>query len=238
MDVDVVLPAITSMAPNPVDPLADLTINGTNLDLVTSVSFTGALAPVTTFVSKSATRIVLKVPAGTLKGKVTLAVLNSSNTVQSSDELRINGGLPALADFLFPIYTDALQNTFQDWSYTDTHDFNSTANVRQGTKSIKGIYAAAGFQGITFHAGTAASTAAYTKFEFSVFGEAGTGGKKLNVVVNGNYATPVQVTVLEGEWATFSLTLSSIGAATTLSEVVLQSAGWGGVIHIDHVGLR
>ena len=238
MDLDVVLPAIATMSPNPIDTGANLTITGTDLDIVTSISFVGALSPVTSFVSQSAGQIVAKVPAGVLKGKITLGVLNSSLTVQSSADLQINGGLPPLADFPFAIYTDALQNTFQDWSYTDLHDFNSTANVRQGTKSIRAVYAAGGYQGVTFHAGTGAATAAYTQLEFSVFGEAGTAGKKFNVVINGNYSTPPQITIVGGEWTTYSLTLSSLGSPATLNEIVLQAAGWGGVVHIDHVGLR
>jgi IPT/TIG domain-containing protein len=238
VDLDVVLPAISSMAPNPIDTGANLTITGTNLDLVTSISFVGAANPVTSFVSKTATQIVVKVPGGVLKGKLTFGILNSTLTVQSPVDLQITGGLPPLADFPFAIYTDALQNTFQDWSYSDTHDFNSTANVRQGTKSVRAVYAAGGYQGVTFHAGTGASTAAYTKLEFSIFGEAGTAGKKLNVVVNGNYSTPPQVTIVGGEWTTYSLLLSSLGSPATINEIVLQTAGWGGVVHIDHVGLR
>ncbi|CAN5396780.1 hypothetical protein BH11BAC3_BH11BAC3_00460 [soil metagenome] len=237
-DMAVLFPVITAMSPNPIDPLADLTITGTDLDLVTGISFTGGIAPVTNFVSQSATKIVINVPAGSLKGKLTFNILNSSLTVQSATDLVLNGGLPPLADFAFAIYTDALQNTFQDWSYSDVHDFNSTANVRQGTKSIRVVYAAGGYQGVTFHAGTAASTAGYSALEFSVFGEAGTGGKKINVVVNGNYGSPAQVTVLEGEWSTFSVSMSSIGSPATIGEVVLQSAGFGGVVHIDHMGFR
>ncbi len=238
-DLDVSLPAITTMGPNPIDTGANLTITGTNLDLVSGVAFVGPANPVTSFVSQSATQLVVKVPAGTLKGKITLNVMNSTLTITSASDLQINGGLPPLPDFAFAIYTDALQNGFQDWSYTDTHDFNSTANVRQGTKSIKAVYNAGnGYQGLTFHAGTAASTTGYTKLEFSLFGEAGTAGKKINVVVNGNYGSPAQVTIVGGEWTTYSLMLSSVGSPATLSEIVLQSAGFGGTVHVDHVGLR
>jgi len=240
-DLDVIMPAITAMSPNPIDAETNVTITGTNLDLVTGIAFVGGTTPVTTFVSQSPTKIVVKVPKGTLKGKVTLSVLNSSLTVASTDDLLLNGGLPPLADFPLPIYTDATQNGFQDWSYTDTHDFNNTANVRQGTNSILAIYNAGnGYQGVTLHNpnGSGVSTSGYTKLEFSVFGEAGTGGKTLNVVINGNYGSPTGVTIKEGEWSTFSLNLSSLGSPANLSEIVFQSAGWGGTIHLDHVGLR
>ena len=240
MELDVMLPVITSISPNPVDPLANLTITGTNLNLATSVAFTGVGTPVSTFVSQSPTQIVVVVPTGVLKGKVKLNVQNSTVQAESADPLGIIGGLPDLPDFPFAIYTDALQNTFQDWSYTTIHDFNSSAYVRQGSKSIKAEYAPSGYTGVTFHAGTAAPTAGYTKLEFSVFGEAGTDGKKLNVVCNGNYGSPPQVTIAEGEWTTFTLTIASLKTPTvaTIEEIVLQSAGWSGTIHIDHVGLR
>jgi len=240
-DMQVVLPAITTMAPNPVDPLADLTITGTNLDLVTGVGFTGITNAVTTFVSQSPTQIVVKVPDGTLKGKVTLNVLNSTLTVESGDVLEITGGLPPLPDFPFPIYTDGLQNGFQDWSWA-ARDFNSTQIVRQGTKSIKVTYGGGNdqsdYEGITFHSNVDINTTAYTKFEFSVFGGPGTQGKKINVVVDGGWSGPPQVTIVEGAWTTFSLNLSSLNSANPLGEIVLQAAGWKGVVHIDHVGLR
>ena len=232
-----VIPKITNLSPNPVDTGVNLTITGINLDVVSGVSFVGVPSPVTVFVSQSATQLVLKVPGKALKGALTFSVKNTPLTVQSSAVLVINSLAP-LADFTMPIYTDALQNTFQDWSYTDTHDFNSTANVRQGTKSIKAIYAAGGYQGLAFHAGTAASTTGHTKLEFSLFGEAGTAGKIMNVVINGAYGAPKQVTIIGGEWTTYSLTLSDLGSPSTIGDIVLQSAGWGGTVHVDHVGLR
>ncbi|MDB5014806.1 MAG: hypothetical protein JWQ25_3008 [Daejeonella sp.] len=239
MDLDVSLPMATSLSPNPINPESNLTITGTNLDLVSGVSFTGITASVKTFLSQTPTQLVVKVPAGTLKGKLVFSVLNSTLTTESSTVLDLIGGLPPLSDLGFAIYTDATQNGFQDWSYTVTHDFNSTANVRQGAKSIRAEYGGNGYQGLTFHQGGAASsTAGYTKLEFSVFGEAGTAGKTLNIVVNGNYGAPAQVTIVGGEWTTYSVTMTSIGSPASISEIVMQSGGFSGVVHIDHVGLR
>lgn len=236
-DLDIVLPAITGLSPSPIDPNQDLTITGTGFDVVTSVVFLNVPA-VTSFVSQSATQIVVKVPNGALKGKVAVGVSNPSDTVQSSDILEITG-LPPLADFIFPIYTDAAQNGFQDWSYTVTHDFANTENVRQGTKAIKAVYGGNTYQGITFHNGSTLSTSGYTKLEFSVFAEPSLNGKKLQVVTNGNYSGSVpQVTLVGGGWTTFSVTLSSMGSPTGISEIVLQSAGFTGTVYIDHVGLR
>ena len=236
-DLDIVLPAITGLSPNPIDPGQDLTITGTGFDVVTSVVFLNVPA-VTSFVSQSATQIVVKVPNGALKGKVAVGVSNPSDTVQSSDILEITG-LPPLADFTFPIYTDAAQNGFQDWSYTATHDFANTENVRQGTKAIKAVYGGNTYQGITFHNGSTLSTSGYTKLEFSVFAEPSLNGKKLQVVTNGSYSGSVpQVTLVGGEWTTFSVTLASMGSPTGISEIVLQSAGFTGTVYIDHVGLR
>jgi hypothetical protein len=51
--------------------------------------------------------------------------------------------------------------------------------VRQGDKSIKATYDPAdGYQGITFHSDAGVSTTGYSKFEISMYGGAGTGGKK------------------------------------------------------------
>ena len=236
-DVGVILPAITDLSPNPADPLGDLTITGTDLDLVTAVSFTGITNPVTSFVSQSPTQLVVNVPGGTLKGKVTLSVLNCSYTVESSQTLDITGGLPPLDPFAHAIYTDGLNNGFQNWSWAG-NEFNSTQIVRQGTTSIKATYGAGGYEGITFHNDGGPDLAPYTKLEFSIYGTPGTGGKTMNVVINGGWGAPATVQIVEGAWTTYSLNISSLPSPSPLKEIVLQSAGWSGVVHIDHVGLR
>ncbi|HET6721628.1 MAG TPA: IPT/TIG domain-containing protein, partial [Chitinophagaceae bacterium] len=81
----VTLPVGTSMSPNPVKPLTDLTITGTDLDLVKKIIFNGVSAPVTTFVSQSATQLVVKVPDAAKKGKLTLEAASGVETISAND---------------------------------------------------------------------------------------------------------------------------------------------------------
>ena len=72
-----------------------------------------------------------------------------------------------------------------------------------------------------------------------MFAELSLNGKKLQVVTNGNYSGSVpQVTLVGGEWTTFTVMLSSMGNPTGISEIVLQAAAFTGTVYIDHVGLR
>ena len=235
----ILMPQITNMNPNPVDTAVNLTITGSNLDLVSSIQFMNVQEAVTSFVSQTATQLLVRVPYGAIKGKLTFGVKNSTLTVQSPVELGIIPLAP-LANFTAPIYTDALQNGFQDWSYTDTHDFNNSEKVRQGTKSIKAIYGGNTYQGITFHKPTdSILTTGYTKLEFSVYADSVYDGKKLQVVTNGNYGGAVpQVVLVGGAWKTFSVPFSTMGNPAYIKEIVIQGAGFTGTVYIDHVGLR
>ena len=138
-DLDVVLPTVTNMTPNPIDPGTNLTITGTNLDLVTSITFENRPA-VTTFVSQSATQIVATAPVGIASGKITLAVLNSTVTVQSANILEITGGPPP-PTVAFPFYDDAVTTNWTNgWiggGWGGTVDYNNGSPVRVGAKSAK-----------------------------------------------------------------------------------------------------
>ena len=147
--------------------------------------------------------------------------------------------LPPLANFAVPIYTDGLQNGFQNWSYTVSHDFNNTEKVRQGNMAIKAVYGGNGYQGVTFNHSTGISTSGYTKLEFSVYADASANGQKLQVVTNNNYGGPApQVTLVGGAWTTFTVNLSDMGNPSTITQIVLQGANFSGTVYIDHVGLR
>ena len=68
----VTLPVATGFAPAAVKHAANLTINGTNLDLVKKIKLPGVTNEVTSFVSQTATQIVVTVPGDAVNGKIIL----------------------------------------------------------------------------------------------------------------------------------------------------------------------
>jgi hypothetical protein len=82
------LPVFTSVLPNPVKAGTELTITGTDLDLVKTIILGGS-KNVATFVSQSATEIVLTVPDDTKDGKITLVPASSLNVVSAADLIMV-----------------------------------------------------------------------------------------------------------------------------------------------------
>ncbi len=80
----VVLPAAATMTPNPVKAGTQLTITGTDLDLTNEIIF-GGNKRVLTFVSKTATQIVVTVPSDAQDGKIKLVPLSGVEVESPSD---------------------------------------------------------------------------------------------------------------------------------------------------------
>ncbi len=91
--VTVTLPAITAISPTPVKAGAELTIEGTDLDLTQEIAFTGG-AKTSTFVSKDAVKIVVAVPADAKDGAIKLGV---ASLVQVSSTQEVVMKLPTIA---------------------------------------------------------------------------------------------------------------------------------------------
>jgi hypothetical protein len=232
-DLKVTLPAVTAVAPNPAIREQNLTITGTNLDLVKGVLFKGKTKADTVFVSKSATELVVKIPKEANKGKITLMPY-SGVPVEASESLLFVGDLPDLAPLAYAFYKDKLENGWQDWGWNRTADYVSTDNVRDGTASIKMDYTGQ-WGGLKF-ANSSVSTANYTELTFSIFGTPGTNGKKINVTPDGGKT--YTVTVEEGKWVEHKVSMATIGNTATIKELMFQNQDWTGTVYIDHVGLR
>lgn len=234
VDLVVTLPSITGLSPTPVERGADLTITGENLDLTMALLFKGLTEPITTFVSQTATKLVVTVPDEANKGAITL-IAHSLVEVESQQQLEIAGDLPPLAPLAAAIYIDALENGFGDWSYGGAVDKASTDNVRDGASAVKKTFDGS-WDAVRF-AGSSISTDGKTEFAFSVFGGPGMEGQKMNVIINDNWGIQT-ITITEGEWVEHKFTIDDFGNPASIDDWGLQAHGSTGLIYIDHIGLR
>ena len=230
-DIAVTLPTITSFSPTESVRGADLTITGTDLDLVAGVLFKGSEDPFTEFKSKSETEIVVTIPEYAARGKISL-VPYSGVKIESADVLMLP--LEPLT-----IYGDALDNGWVKWDGwgAGSSDVNNSDNVREGNKSIKVVFG--GDWGGPLQAGGNTPTAGYADFAISVYGTPGTGGKAISLIVKGGSKESTEITIIEGEWTEYLLPLNStFGDPPKLTEIIVQDHGWAGTIYIDAIGLR
>ena len=239
MDLIVLMPAISRLVPDTVDPGSDLIIKGTNLNLVTSVTFQNAPA-VTSMVSQSDTQIVVTVQNGILRGKVTLGVRNSTLTVQSPGVLEVKGAVPP-PTIAFPIYNDAVTSNWNGWiggGWGGTSDRNNVSPVREGTKSIRINYVG-GYGSPLQLGGATIDLAPYKTLNISIYGAAGSGGKRVTIGINGVNGKYV-ITLEEGKWTDYAIPISTLTADTTLKEIWVQEySGTGGfTIYVDALGLN
>jgi IPT/TIG domain-containing protein len=236
VDLSLILPAVTAMSPNPVDTLTNVTLTGTNLDLVTSVSFVaraGGTITVTSFGSQSPTEIVLAVPGPAGSGQITMGVKNSTVTVKSPMLLGIVGAPPPP----IVIFDDVL--TWNGWiggGWGGSKDLANTSPVQSGSKSIKISYV--GDWGVPLQLGGAnISLVGYTTLKLSIYG--GTGSNNQNVNIGFNEADGKTVTIVEGQWTNFTIALNQISSATTLSFLYLKKYSTNGdfTIYVDNLGV-
>lgn len=231
----VTLPVISSFSPNPAERGGNITIKGTNLDLTMGVLFKGLTNPITSFVSQSATELVVTIPDTANKGKIVL-LAHSLVAIESAEVLELLGGLPPLTPLGIAFYDDALENGWQKWGGWGggAVDMENSDNVRDGDKAIKVTFAN-DWGGPLQLGGGNSSTAGYSNVAFSIFGVPGTGGKELNVLVAGKEKA---IMLVEGVWTDYTVPLTDYANPATINEFTLQGRGFAGTIYIDHIGLK
>ena len=232
----IILPVGSSVDPSPAIPGEDdITISGTDLDLVSSLSFSpGIEVSSGSFISHTDTDIVLAVPADAKQGGISYTTIHGySNALGVALILPGDGPAPLLV----PVYEEGLEPTVgEGGGWNTTTDFNNTENPRLGTLSVKvsfnGSWGGGGQFGTWGKPDLDVSSSEV--FIFSVYGGAGTDGAGLNVGLNGNAA--VAVTISEGEWMDFEIPLADWGGFTNITEIWFQDQGFTGDIYIDHIG--
>lgn len=138
------------------------------------------------------------------------------------------------------IYDDDAHFEFSKWGGWDaTSDFNSTEKVRQGEKAIKVEYTKNWGGGAQFGDKGNVLTDGTTHFAFSIFGEEGTNGKQIKVLLKSDDGEHEKfIEVVEGEWTDVAIPLSELGDPVNIKELFFQNAEWTGIVHFDFIGLR
>ena len=231
--LDVTLPTISDFSPNPVERGSNLTVRGTDLDLVKGIVLKGVTDTIADFVGQSETELTITIPEDATRG--TLAMVTFSDiAVESADILTFVGDPAAPDPLTFALYIDGLENSAQNWGWGPNPDFNNTENVRDGSAAIK--MTPDGSWGALSFANFSVNTAAYSEVALSIFGTPGTDGKTFNLTADDSPA--YTITLTEGEWVEHHIPLEALGSPTTVTKLTLQETGWSGVVYIDHVGFR
>lgn len=234
-DIVIILPVVTAFTPASTSdhtPGETLTITGTDLDLVASLTFPMVQTPVTTFGTHTPTEIEVVIPAGAVGGTVVITTIHGylvPITVPFGDQL-------TLLTVIFDDQVHAPLGAGGGWGGVVT-DAANTEKPRVGTTAVKVTFANSWGGGCQFGNwnGEAVSTAGASFYAFSIYGDAGTDGKVINVNVAGSV---VGVTIEEGKWKDVQIPLSDFNSPAGISEIWFQDQGWAGVVYIDQIGLK
>jgi len=139
--------------------------------------------------------------------------------------LTVLGATVAYGQSSLPVFTDSLQQGWQNWSWA-TVNFNNASPARTGTKSI--AVTMGSYQALAFNK-PGIDTAIYKSFRFWVHGGAN-GGQRFNVkaLVNGQPTAPNFAVgpVTKGVWTQVEVPLSTLAAGNVrdLNGFWLQSS--------------
>jgi hypothetical protein len=235
--ITIILPNVTALSPSNTishQPGVTLILTGTDLDLIKTLTFPGVSTPVATFITQTSSELKVVIPAGVQGGTLVIKTIHDYTlpiSLPFGDQL-------VLAKVM---YDDAIKTPLGaggGWGGVTT-DVNSTERPRVGSKSIKVTYVGSWGGGAQFgnwsNPGQTVSTAGASFYAFSIYGGAGTAGKKINVNVAGKQ---IQVAFAEGEWTDVQIPLTDLNSPAGIGEIWFQDTGWSGDVFIDHIGLK
>lgn len=213
-------PTISSFNPAAGGPGDDVTITGNYFKGLTKVTINGVDA---TIVSSTQTEIKIKVPTGVTSGIVTATTPVGTATATKTFGLK------------HTIFDDALRGGWSNTSYSSTWDMAQSVIVRRGTTAIGHKYSV-GFGAARFRCIPTFSTSGYTTLKISIYGGAGTAGKKVRISVTPAKST-YDLILTEGAWTDYQIPLINIGSPTLIDYITFQEfSGLASQIYIDDIG--
>lgn len=237
-ELTIILPVGTAIAPRPAIPgVSNVTITGTDLDLVKSLSLpsSGTLLA-TGFTSHSATEIVFALPVGTKSGGV---IYNTIHDYSSNLGVTIIVPAPGPPPLVIAMYDETMAPGGGNWSWNAaSQDPASTEQFLSGDVSWK--FATTNGGGLSVGGMTPIDASGQEVFSFSLYGGPGTNGMQVAAILNDNWTDYNAVTLVEGQWTSYQIPLSNY-PTTNLTQIVrfaLKVESTSSVIYADRVGFE
>jgi hypothetical protein len=137
------------------------------------------------------------------------------------------------------LYDDVLAPGGGDWGWNAVvSDRENTEQVYSGDKAWKFETASGG--GLSAGGITPIDVSAATNFTFALYGGTGTAGTQVAVILNDNWSDYNSVSIVEGQWTTFSIPLTSY-PTTDLNAIVrfaFKVESTASVIYADRIGFE
>ena len=238
-ELSIILPVGTELTPSPAVPGKDnITIKGTNLDLIASLKLPGVADPVpaSSFVSQTAEEIVLALPEGAAAGSISYTTVHGySNSLGVILIVPGEGPKP----LLITLYDDEMAPGGGDWSWEKV--ISDPANTEQPYSGDVAWKFETGNSGGLSVGGIKPPVDASTAevFAFSLFGGPGTDGADVAVVLNDDWANMVKVKLAEGKWTSYEIPLADFGTVdmTAITRFAFKVEGMpASTIYADRVG--
>ncbi|MBN8576296.1 MAG: IPT/TIG domain-containing protein [Cytophagales bacterium] len=233
----IILPIGTTATPSPAIPgTSDLTISGTDLDLVAELGLpVYGSVQASAFKSQSATQIVVAVPVGTKSGGITYTTIHGF-----SGNLGVTVRVPAPGPAPLPItlYDETIAPGGGNWSWNAVvSDVASTEQFYSGDVSWKFETTSGG--GLSAGGITAINVSGQQVFTFALYGGPGTNGREVAAILNDNWGDYNAVVLEEGKWTEYQIPLSRY-PTTNLNQIVRFAFKVEGIsssiIYADRVG--
>ncbi|MFT4092963.1 MAG: hypothetical protein QM640_04935 [Niabella sp.] len=188
------------------------TLTGTNLGDVTSVKLSGT-SDYATIISQTQKQLIIEMPA-TSVSRASLEVTNATGTSTTTFEL-------VSVENALVIYDDALENSFQSWSWgTDNINLSNASDKICGSYSLDAGWSSS-WGGLQLGGGTIDLTD-MTYFSFYAKGSSVDQVYKIWF----NWTTYVEVTVPADEWTYFKYKVSDVASGiTSLTNFTIQIEG-------------
>lgn len=219
----IALPNVTSAFPTDFEAGSTVTLDGNNLDDVTTVVLEGA-NEAATIVSKTRKKMVITMPASTAN-RAKLKLTNASgNRVTDQEFVNVNKAIT--------VFADALNNGFENWGWGGNYD-GSTDDKITGTKSMKAAFDPAGsWGGMQLGNGGSIDITGYKYFSFWVKGA----DIDKNFQFWLNWGNQKVITVPANKWTYFRYELATAyPGVNSVNNVTFQIVEAGKTVYFDNI---